>query len=159
MIYVTVERIVRRRPEIVWEFLTDTSSLTAWIEGAVEATVMSDAKKGVGLEVEIVRRHGLTTSRATTEVTAWREPTLLALETRLPGMLVLDRATLAPAPDGTALGVYAEIVYASKVEEMMTRPGGLLRASSTDPEVEAVYARSVDALVKRIEAFSAVPYR
>ncbi len=159
MIYVTVERTVRRRPEVVWEFLTDPTSLTAWIEGVVEARIVSDIPRGVGLEVELVRRAGGRTARATCEVTAWREPQLLALETRLPEMLVLDRATLAPHPEGTALGVYAEILFGSMVDELLSRPGGLLRAASNDPELEGIYARSVDSLVKRIESMSAVPYR
>jgi hypothetical protein len=159
VIYVTIERVVRRRPEVVWDFLTDTSSLTAWVEGVVEARVLGEATSGVGLEVEIVRGAGARAKRAVAEVTAWREASLLAVETRLPEMLVLDRATLAPHPEGTALGVYAEILYSSSVDELLTRPGGLLRASPHDAELEGIYARSVDALVKRIESLSAMPYR
>jgi uncharacterized protein YndB with AHSA1/START domain len=159
MIYVTVERTVRRRPEIVWDFLTDVSSLAAWAEGIVEATVAAEPKNDVGMTIDLVRRTGRTRAEATAEVTAWRPPSLLALETRLPGLLLLDRATLAPHPEGTALGVYTEIVYGSALTEFFARPRGLLGASPEDPAVQGIYERSIDALVKRIEAMSAVPYR
>lgn len=159
MIYVTVERTVRRRPAIVWEFLTDVSSVTAWAEGIVEATVASETKNDVGMTIDLVRRDGRSRVEATAEVTAWRPHELLALETRMPGLLLLDRATLAPSAEGTALGVYAEIVFGSPVAEFFARPRGLLGASPEAPAVHGVYERSVDALVKRIESLSAVPYR
>ena len=76
------------------------------------------------------------------------------------GVLVITyRATLAPCPEGTQLGVYAEVLFKDKIDELLKRPGGLLRASPTDPELQGIHERSVDALVKRIEALSAVPYR
>jgi uncharacterized protein YndB with AHSA1/START domain len=159
VIYVTVETVVRRRPEIVWEFLTDVSAIATWAEGVVLATIAGDVKRGVGLEVEIVGQAGPGRRRATCEVTAWREPELLALETRVPGMLRLDRAVLERVAEGTRLGVYGEIATQDKLSELFARSQGMLGGGAADVPLQGVYERSVSALVKRIEAFSALPYR
>ena len=159
MIYVTVERIVRRRPEVVWDFLTDVSTIATWAEGIVEARIAGDVTKGEGMRIDVVRRDGRRRFDATVEVTAWREHALVALETRTPEMLLLDRATLVPREGGTMLGVYAEIVYGSRVVEFFARPRGLLGSAQEEPAVQGLYERSVEALVKRIESLSNVPYR
>jgi uncharacterized protein YndB with AHSA1/START domain len=159
VIYVTVERIVRRPPELVWDVLTEVAALPAWIEGCTEAEVVSEEERGVGTLVKLVRQTGKARSVATAEVTAWREARLLALETRIPNLLLLDRAVLEPIKEGTALGVYAEFVFGSAFTEFFARPRGLLGASPEEPAVQGIYERSVEALVKRIEALSAIPYR
>lgn len=161
MIHVSVEALVRRRAEIVWGILTDTSGLTAWVEGLVEARVVSAAERGEGLVIEVACMASGKRIEASCEVTAWREPSLLALETRAPGVLVLDRITLAPARHEarcTMLVVTSELFVADPVAAIFARPHGLLGAER-EPDVQGVYERSVDALVKRIEALSAAPYR
>jgi uncharacterized protein YndB with AHSA1/START domain len=158
MIHVTVERTVRQRPEVVWEFLTDVSSLSAWVEGLVEATIVGEIKEEPGMRVDLVRRDAKKRVKATTEVTAWRAPKLLALETRLDGLMLLDRATLEPTTEGTALGVYGEF-YGKRLAELVTRRGGLIGQAPDNPAIQAIYERSVDALVKRIESLASVPYR
>ena len=119
MLYVTVEATIARRPEVVWDVLTDVSGLTAWVEGLVEAEIVSQEKTGVGLRVRVLRREAgkrkARIAEATCEVTAWRDHSLLAIETRLPGLLLLDRVTLTPSKEGTDLGVYAELLFGSKV--------------------------------------------
>jgi uncharacterized protein YndB with AHSA1/START domain len=159
MIYVTVERLVRRRPEIVWEHLTDVTALTAWAEGVVDAKIQGDEPRGEGTRVDVLWRNGRTRHAATVEVTAWRPPSLLALETRVPGLLLLDRFTLARVPEGTALGVYGEIVTGNRLAELFARPYGLLGGPPGDESLHGIYDRSVEALVKRIESMSTVPYR
>jgi uncharacterized protein YndB with AHSA1/START domain len=159
VIYVTVETVVRRRPEVVWAFLTDVSSLPAWIEGVVEARIAGAAKEGVGLEVDVVRRTGRRRSRATCEVTAWREPELLALETRAGDILLLDRAVLEPVEEGTKLGVYAELALGGTLASLFARPQGMLGGGDVDLPIQGIYERSVASLVKRIETSSTAPYR
>ena len=157
MIYVSVEALVRRRPEVVWGFLTDVSGLTAWVEGLVEAS--AEGEPGVGMRVDVARGVRGRRVDATCEVTAWREPSMLALETRLPGLLVLDRAVLEPTAEGTHLSVASELVFGSALASFFARPRGLLGAPKEEHPAQGVYERSVLALVKRIEALSAAPYR
>lgn len=159
MIYVTVERLVKRRPEVVWEVLSDVSSLTSWSEGIVEATVASDEKKGAGMVVTIVARTKGKSVRVNCEVTAWRENALLALEADTPSKSFFHRATLDATPEGTRLGVYAEIMFKDKISGFLAHPGGIFEPSPAEVERQRMYERSVDALVKRIESLSVVPYR
>lgn len=162
MIYVSVEATVKRRPEIVWDVLTDVSSATAWVEGLVELDPEDDdARPGIGYAMHVIRREGARQVAASSEITAWRENSLLAIETRAGSMLLFDRVTLAPTGDGTQLGVYGEIVFGSRIAELFARPHGLFGAVA-DPwtdRVQGIYERSVEALVKRIEATSERPYR
>lgn len=162
MIYVSVEAIVKRRPEIVWEVLTDVSSATAWIEGLVELSPDDEeARPGIGYAMQVVRKEGARQVAASSEITAWRERSLLAIESRAGSMLLFDRVTLEPANEGTLLGVYGEIVFGSRIAELFARPHGLFGAVA-DPwtdRVQKIYERSVEALVKRIEAMSERPYR
>ncbi len=163
VIYVSVEATVKRRPEVVWDVLSDVASATAWIEGLVAVEPDDDdARPGVGYTMNVVRRDGARSVAASSEITAWRERSLLAIETRAGGMLFFDRVTLAPVDAAsTRLGVYGEIVFGSRIAELFARPHGLLGAVA-DPwteRVQAVYQRSVDALVKRIESTSERPYR
>jgi hypothetical protein len=162
VLYVTVEAAIARRPEVVWDVLTDVPGLTAWVEGLIEAEVVSEEKRGVGMRVRVARREGSKKPRiaeATCEVTAWREHELLAIETRVPGLLLLDRVTLTRTAEGTDLGFYAELFYGSAFSELFARPVGLLGGSLGDPAVQGIYERSVEAFVKRVEAISAKPYR
>ena len=75
----------------------------------VLATVSGDAKAKIAREAgaDVVINYRTedvgTRVKATTEVTAWRAPKLLALETRLDGLMLLDRATLEPTSEGKAL--------------------------------------------------------
>lgn len=162
MLYVTVEASILRRPEIVWEVLTDVPGLTAWVEGLTEAEIVSEEKRGVGMQVRVTRRTGkkkVHISEATCEVTAWRENALIAVETRVPGLLLLDRVTLTPTKEGTDIGFYAELFFGNSVAELFARPAGMLGGSLEDPAVQGIYERSVEAFVKRVEALSAKPYR
>jgi hypothetical protein len=158
VIYVTVQRLVRRRPELVWEHLTDVVALPAWAEGVVEATQATKVERGVGLEIDIVRRSGKKRHRATAEVTAWREHELVAVETRAPGILLFHRALLERCPDGTQLGFEAELSLPGGLPAIFDRSPGLLGAPPTPP-FQDVYERSIEALVKRIERATEVPYR
>lgn len=120
MIYVSVEALVRRRPEVVWGFLTDVSGLTAWVEGLIEAS--AEGEPGVGMRVDVARRVRGRRVDATCEVTAWREPSTLALETRLRGVLLLDRAVLEPTAEGTRLEVSSELVLGSAPHDLLLAP-------------------------------------
>lgn len=157
VLYVTVETIVRRRPEVVWDALTDIASLSAWVEGMVHAKAEGDV--GVGTEVHVTRRTGPRGElvRAACEITRWRPPSLLVVETRAPGVLLLDRVTLEPVPHGTMLRFDAELMYSNKLAEAAVSPA-FLGARGEHP-AQGIYDRSVEALVKRIETSAAVPYR
>jgi uncharacterized protein YndB with AHSA1/START domain len=160
VLYISVEAKVRRRPEIVWEVLTDIAALPTWIEGVVEVGTPETAV-AVGMEVRVSRKSGprAKVSRAVAEVTICRPPALLVLETRAPGLLFLDRVELAATPEGTDLRFAAEIAYQSKLAEAFARPSGLLLGSVQDHPIDGIYQRSVEALVKRVETISAAPYR
>jgi uncharacterized protein YndB with AHSA1/START domain len=160
VLYINVEATIRRRPEVVWDVLTDIAALPVWVEGLVEATTSSDAL-AVGVELRISRRSGprAAVARAVAEVTVCRPPALLVLETRAPGLLFLDRVELAPTSEGTDLRFATEIAYESKLAEAFARPSGLLLGSVHDHPLDAIYERSVEALVKRVETISAAPYR
>lgn len=158
MIYVSVEVLVRRRPEVVWGFLTDVPGLPEWVEGLTSSSV-SEGPAGVGMCVDLTFRASRRRYPATTEVTVWREPELLVLETRLPDLLVLDRAHLTPCDEGTALRVESELTSGGVVATLLARPTGLLGALREEPPIQRVYERSIEALVKRIEALTLTPYR
>ena len=155
----TFERTVRRRPEIVWEFLTDLSTAATWVEELVSIRPADEEKLAVGTRLEVERRGPAIVQRVTCEITAWREPSLLALETRLPRVVLLDRITLTPVAEGTQLGVFAELSYGPAAAGLFTRAPGLSEATSKEVTIRGVYERSIDALVTRIERQSAIPYR
>ena len=160
MLYVTLERLVRRRPETVWTFLTDLTVATTWVEGLIELRTMGDAVPEVGSRLAVERRNEAgVVERVTSVVTAWREPSLVALETRLPNVVLLDRVTLTSVAEGTRLGVYAELNYGTAVVELFVRSPGLGKPSPRELAIRGVYERSIDALVTRIERQSAIPYR
>jgi uncharacterized protein YndB with AHSA1/START domain len=158
VIYVTFERTVRRRPEIVWQFLTDLSAASTWVEELVELRTVDDEKLATGTRLAVERRGPGKVERVTCEITAWREPSLIALETRLPKAVLLDRITLTAVPVGTALGVFAELHDGMNVG-LFTRAPGLSGVSPREAAIRGVYERSIDALVTRIERDSAIPYR
>jgi uncharacterized protein YndB with AHSA1/START domain len=160
VIHVRASAIVRRRPEIVWDFLTDVSALPAWVEGVMEASVDGQVEGGVGMRIDIARRAAGRRYDATCEVTAWREPSLLALETRLPGLLLLDNATLEVVPEGTLLVLTGEVIAPNNpLAALLSPPRGLLGRGDRAPAAQGVYERSLTALIKRIESLSAAPYR
>jgi uncharacterized protein YndB with AHSA1/START domain len=158
VIYVTVERVVARRPEVVWEVAADVAALPAWVEGLVEAELRSDRLE-VGAIVDVVRKTGKKRFEAACEITALRPPRMIAVETRLPTLLLLDRLEIEGVDGGSSLAVHSELVFGSRIAEFFARPRGLLGASNEDHAVQGIYERSLDALVKRIEAVSAAPYR
>lgn len=159
MIFVRVERLIPRRPEVVWGFLTDVALLPTWVEGLVDAEIAGASERGVGMCVDVTRRVKGKRSDATTEVTAWVDAKLLAVETRVKDLLLLDRAVLEGRAEGTVLSVESEIFYGSRFIELFARPRGLLGASMDDPPIQGVYERSVDAFAKLVVAQSAAPYR
>ena len=161
VLYVTFERLVRRRPDTVWSFLTDLSAVSTWVEGLVDLRVVGDAEPGVGTRLELARRVTATQKidHVTSEITAWREPSLLALETRLPKVVLLDRVTLTTVAEGTRLGVFAELNYGGAAAGLFGRAPGLSEASPRELQIRGIYERSIDAPVTRIEKQSAIPYR
>ncbi len=167
MIYVTTSVIVPRRPEVVWGFLTDVTRLTVWVEALVKADLATDRRAGVGMTLDLVHATKRGRTVATSEVTAWREPEFLCVETRYGDALLFDRARLAPvvvAPEGTGAGtgtelvVESEFMLGSKVAEIFGRPYGLFGAEDRNP-FQPIYERSLAALARMIEAETLRPYR
>ena len=101
MIYVTFERKVRRPPPVVWGFLTDVGALVSWVDALVEARVRGDQPLGAGAQLVLERRAPGNVEHVLAEVTAFREPSLIAVETRVNTWLFLDRVTLTAIPEGT----------------------------------------------------------
>lgn len=159
MIYVTFERTIRRPPAVVWGFLTDVGALTTWVDALVEARVLDDQPLGVGARLVLERRSPGTIEHALPEITAFREPSLIAVETRVEKLLFLDRVTLEPVPEGTRLGIYVERMYGPRSASIFARQPGLSVPSRQEWAIRKAYERSVEALVERIERESMRPFR
>lgn len=159
MIYVTLERLVRQRPEVVWDYLTDLAALTSWVETLVEARTVDTDRPEAGTLLELVRRGTTKIERVVSEITAFRAPSLLALETRRGSMLMLDRASLTAVPEGTRLEIFVERTDQAERGRFFARAPGLRAETPAEHAIRDLYERSVDALVTRIERHSAAPYR
>ena len=159
MLYLEAKVTIPRKPEIVWGFLTDISKLPSWVEDLFDAEKIGKDDIGVGTRVDVARRVKGKRSDATIEVTAFRAPKLLAIETRLPGMLVLDRAILTEGSGGTELQVLTEIAHEGMLASIFARPVGLLGGDDTPPPAQAIYQRSVEAFRKLVESSTMTPYR
>lgn len=162
MLYVSVERIIHRRPEVVWELMTDVRSVPSWMEWVIsiagaDVTPHGEAKLGRGVVLEVVARRAARRdmTRARLEITRWEPPTLVVVETRSDDVLLLDRITLSPHELGTNLRVVSEILHQTKLARLTRSP---FPGRDLAP-VEALYERSLDALKKHVEAASAAPYR
>ena len=155
----TFERKVRRSPAVVWGFLTDVSALVTWVDALVEARVAGDQPIGVGAELVLERRSPGTIENVRCEITAFRAPKLIAVETRVDKRLFLDRLTLEPIPEGTLLGVYVERIYGPRAASLFARQPGLSVPSPQEWSIRKAYERSVEALVERIERDSMLPFR
>lgn len=160
MRYVTVERTIQRRPEVVWEILTDATGLTNWIEGLIDARLrFTDEAVSAGTVIELFWQRGKRPLRGTAEVTGFRPGALLAIETRIGDGLFFDRARLEGDGRATRLEIVSEVMSGFGVADFFARPRGLLGAPNEDDALQKLYERSADALVKRIESKSAIPYR
>lgn len=161
MLYVSVEAIARRRPEIVWDVLTDIPASTSWVEGLIEASTDDDAPPKAGSLLTLKRRAGKKQAvvKARAEITVFKPHSLLVIETRAPDLLLLDRMALEPIAEGTLLKVSSEMLFGNKLVNLLTRRSGLFLGSSEPHPVDGIYERSVQALVKRIETISAAPFR
>lgn len=159
MQYVTVEREIRRRPELVWEALVDVIGFPGWVEGLVDVQLQSDGPLREGAVIDLVWRSERKRLAGTAEITAFRPATLLAAETRVAGGLFFDRARLEPEAGFTRLEIVSEVMSGFGVADLFARPRGLLGAPNEDSPLQKSYERSVDAFVKRVEAMTAIPYR
>ena len=139
--------------------MTDLGSLSAWVSGLVEARRSNEGESvGEGSVVDIALDANGNRHHARSEVTCWRKPSMLAVETRAPGVLTLDRVTLAPCREGTVLSVHAELMLGLRfVDRFVT--ARVLGVADGDAVVRAAYERSVDALVGLVEALNLGPYR
>ncbi len=158
MIYVCAGIRIKRAPEIVWGFLTDVSGITRWIHDVFEAERIHEP--GVGMLVDFAMRLKGARVDATSEVTAWRPPSLLALETRFRSRLVLDRAELVATPDGdTELTVTSESLERGAIPMMLRRAPGLLGANNAAPPLQKNYEQALERLRLLVEAETRTPYR
>jgi len=158
--YLTVEKVVRRRRELVWQVLTDVASLGAWVEGLAEAEILGNEDPDVDARLRVTRRGRADREVHTCEITAWRPPEMLALEAHTERRSVFGRITLEAVPEGTALGVYVEIGKGGGLASFFKPAYGLMWAPSNEPPAaQAIYERSVAALVARIEAHGERPFR
>lgn len=159
MLYLEVAVTIPRKPEIVWAYLTDLSKLSSWVEDLFEAEMVGKEELGVGTRVDVARRVKGKRTDATIEVTAFRVPKLLAIETRMPGMLILDRALLEETSGGTELRVVSEIAHEGMLASIFAQPVGLLGSDDRPPAAQAIYQRSVEAFRKLVESSTLTPYR
>ncbi len=159
MIYLEASVTIPRKPEIVWAYLIDVSKLPSWVEDLFDAELVGKEDVGLGTRVDVARRVKGKRSDATIEVTAFRPPKLLAIETRLPGMLILDRASLSESSGGTELRVVCEIAHEGMLASIFAQPVGLLGGDDRPPPAQAIYERSVEAFRKLVESSTLTPYR
>lgn len=159
MLYLEAKVTIPRKPEIVWAYLTDISKLPSWVEDLFDAEIVGNEELGVGTRIDVARRVKGKRTDATIEITAFRAPKLLAVETRLPGMLILDRAILTESSGGTDLSVLTEIAHEGMLASIFARPVGLLGADDRPPPAQAIYERSVEAFRKLVETSTMMPYR
>ena len=125
------------------------------MSGLVEARRSNEGESvGEGSVVDIALDANGNRHHARSEVTCWRKPSMLAVETRAPGVLTLDRVTLAPCREGTVLSVHAELMLGLRFVDRFVTARVLGVA-----DVRAAYERSVDALVGLVEALNLGPYR
>jgi len=75
---ITTSVEIARTPEEVFAYITDVSRHPEWQEGLVAATVQTDGPVGVGSRVAHRRKLGLGTMTATSEITAFDPPRLVA---------------------------------------------------------------------------------
>jgi hypothetical protein len=159
VIYISAQVTILRRPEVVWKFLIDVDKLPSWAEDVIEAEIAKGDEPGIGMRVDVARRVQGKRADATVEVSAWREPELLAVETRLPGLLILDRAVLSEVAGGTKLSVTSEIANEGMLASIFARPVGLLGAPEQPPQAQAIYERSIATFKKVVESATLTPYR
>jgi uncharacterized protein YndB with AHSA1/START domain len=159
VIYISAQVTILRKPEIVWKFLTDVERLPTWVEDLFEAEIVKGDDIGVGMRVDVARRVHGKRADATVEVSAWREPELIATETRLPGLLMLDRATLKEVAGGTELAVTSEIASDGVIATIFARPIGLFGSPDQAPPAQAIYERSIATFKKVVESSTLMPYR
>jgi uncharacterized protein YndB with AHSA1/START domain len=159
VLYLEAKVTIPRKPEIVWAYLTDVSKLPSWVEDLFDAEIVGREELGVGTRVDVARRVKGKRSDATIEVTAFRAPKLLAIETRLRGMLILDRALLEDSSGGTEMRVLTEIAHEGMLASIFARPVGMLGADNRPPPAQAIYQRSVEAFAKLVESSTMTPYR
>ena len=150
---------IPRKPEIVWGYLTDVSKVPSWAEDVFDAEIIGTEELGVGTCIDVARRVKGKRTDATIEITAFRAPKLLAIETRLPGMLILDRALLEESSGGTELRVVTEIAHEGMLASIFASPVGLLGSDNRPPPAQAIYQRSVEAFRKLVESSTLTPYR
>jgi len=158
VLYIGLKRIIRRPPDDVWGFLTDVMSLPSWVSGLVEARLCGATRIGAGVLLDIVIDANGKRHVARSEVTRWRQPSLLTVETRARGVLVLDRVALGPIREGTELVVDAELKLGPRLIERFVT-ARTLGVAEADAAIEQAYERSLDALVKRVEMVDSIPYR
>lgn len=159
MRYVTVEREIPRRPEVVWEALVDVAGFTSWVEGLVEARARVDAPLAEATVVDLTWRADKKSIRGVAEVTGFRPNVLLAVETRIASGLFFDRASLEATPHGTRIEIVGEVMSGFGIGEYFARQRGLLGAPNEPTALEKAYERSIEAFAKRVAALSAIPYR
>ncbi|MBK6462428.1 MAG: hypothetical protein IPF92_15645 [Myxococcales bacterium] len=101
MIYLSAELDIPRKPELVFQVLSDAAAYVAWVEGLVGVEHEGGPTFDEGSSFDVVFTYGKKKISATTYVTRLRPGALLALETRVRDKLVLmDRVELAPSSGG-----------------------------------------------------------
>ena len=158
VLYIGLKRIIRRPPDDVWAFMTDVMSLPSLVSGLVEARLCGETQSGTGVLVDIVIDANGKRHLASSEVTRWQQPSLLTIETRARGVLVLDRVALVQIREGTELAVNAELKLGPRLVERFVT-ARRLGVAEADAAIEQAYERSLDALVKRVEMVDSIPYR
>jgi hypothetical protein len=160
VIYLSAELDIPRKPELVFQVLSDAAAYLAWVEGLVGVEHEGAPTFDEGSSFDVVFTYGKKKISATTYVTRLRPGALLALETRVRDKLVLmDRVELAPSSGGTRLGASSELVEDAGLLRLLARSPGLLGAEEPERGPQKVYARSFRQLKALVEQRTAAPYR
>lgn len=160
MIYLGVDVVVPRKPELVWQVLADVGAYASWVEGLRHLEHEGGPAFGERASFDVRFVHGQKKVSATAEITRVREPELLAVEVRVRERLALFvRIELEPTPGGTRVRASSELAQEAGVMRLLARAPGLLGAGEPERGPQRAYERSFTAFQKLVETRTAAPYR
>jgi uncharacterized protein YndB with AHSA1/START domain len=160
VIYLGVDIVVPRKPELVWQVLADVGAYASWVEGLRHLEHEAGPSFGEGASFDVRFAHGKKTISATAEITRMRAPELLAIEVRVRERLALFvRLGLEPSPEGTRVTASSEVAQEAGVMRLLARAPGLLGAGEPERGPQRAYERSFVAFQKLVETRTAAPYR
>ena len=116
MIDFTIERLIGRAPEVVFEHISDPAKLHTWQTNTVSAVQEGDGPMGVGTKLrEVHRMPGGKKAESVVEIAEFEPNRTVALRV-IEGTPIHGRITLAPDGGGTLLRfrVYGQLTGSTR---------------------------------------------